>query len=176
LKYVTDGEARITKFTNVDASNRTYLSPTIEAMKDAECGFWKLVCAFDIADDIDKQRRQHAAMQKKKPKTERTPFIPMHEKVHPKAGYIVWKDSNVVIFYTNDLAATPSQNVVVGTDQEAIDCVSGLGTLFCWTGTEVMHCTAFLVPAFIVAYNLFMNGVDRLDQKRATNATKRRGK
>jgi hypothetical protein len=37
-----------------------------------------------------------------------------------------------------------------------------------------MHRTCFRVPSFIVAYNAFMSGVCRLDQKRATNATKRR--
>jgi hypothetical protein len=120
--------------------------------------------------------KRHAAAQKKLPKSERSPFIPSHEMVSPKAGYIIWKDSKVVIFYSNDLANTPSKGLLHGDDLEAIDCVNGLGILYRWTRTEVMHRTAFLVLAQIVAYYLFMNGVDRLDQKQATNATKRKEK
>ena len=30
--------------------------------------------------------------------------------VAPNCGYIVWKDRNVVVFYTNDLNGTPSKD------------------------------------------------------------------
>jgi hypothetical protein len=94
--------------------------------------------------------------------------------VAEKAGYIVWKDRKLVIFYTNNLAATPTRAIINGDNDEAIACVHGLATLFCWIGTEKMHHTQFDVPATIVAYNLFMNLVDRLDQKRSTNPAKRK--
>jgi hypothetical protein len=38
-------------------------------------------------------------------------------------------------------------------------------------GHEVLHWTDFSVPAPIVAYNKFMNGVDRMDQLRSTHVT-----
>ena len=87
------------------------------------------------------------------------------------AGYIVWKDSKVVVFYTTDLAATPTRPLIDGTDAEAIMCVNGLAALGRWTGNESMSRTTFQVPAIIVAYNTFMNSVDRMDQLRSTNAT-----
>jgi hypothetical protein len=37
-----------------------------------------------------------------------------------------------------------------------------------------MHQTIFVVPAIIVACNVNMNSVDRIDQKRATNLTRRK--
>jgi hypothetical protein len=50
------------------------------------------------------------------------------------------------------------------TDERAIKCVHRLA------GTEVLHWTDFFVPAPIVAYNMFMNGVNHMDQCRATLA------
>jgi len=43
-----------------------------------------------------------------------------------------------------------------------------------WSGSESLHRTTYYVPSVIAAYNLYMNSVDRMDQKRATNATKRK--
>jgi hypothetical protein len=37
-----------------------------------------------------------------------------------------------------------------------------------------MHQTTFMVPVFIVAYNMYMNSVDKMDQKRTMNPTKRK--
>jgi hypothetical protein len=87
------------------------------------------------------------------------PFILCHELVAECAGYIVWKDSKLVVFYTNYLAATSKKSILNDDEEEAITCVPGLPTLFQWVGTEKMHRTAFDVPAFIVVYNLFMNSV-----------------
>ena len=42
------------------------------------------------------------------------------------------------------------------------------------TGGEVFHRTTLLVPSPIVAYNLFMNSVDRMDQKRSALPCKRK--
>ncbi|OWZ04679.1 hypothetical protein PHMEG_00023377 [Phytophthora megakarya] len=45
-----------------------------------------------------------------------------------------------------------------------------------WLCEEVLHRRRFQVPAIIVAYNLFMNGVDRVDQLRSTNPIRRKEK
>jgi hypothetical protein len=45
------------------------------------------------------------------------------------AGYIVWVDSKLVIFYTNNLHYTPSKPILDGHDEEAIACVSGFGQI-----------------------------------------------
>lgn len=43
-------------------------------------------------------------------------------------------------------------------------------------GGETFHRTELNVPAIIVAYNLFINSVDRFDQMRSTNVGARREK
>jgi sporulation protein YlmC with PRC-barrel domain len=142
LKSVTDDEARIigtVKFTNVDSTNRTFITLALEQMKDAQRGSWKLVRAYDKVDDLDKQRKQHAYSQRKLNKETRTQFVPSHQKPADCAGYIIWKDSKIVIFYTNDLSSTPSEPILDGGNEEAILCVRGLGIFHRWTGNENMH-------------------------------------
>ena len=179
LKDITDGEARLigtVKYTNVDATNRTYLVEGIASMKDAPRGSWKLIQAFDKVADLDKIRRKHATEQKKLPVAQRVAFVAPKDNVAENAGYIIWKDSKVVIFYCNDMASTPSHPILDGTSEEAIKCVNGLASLSRWVGGEVLNRTDFEVPAIIVAYNNYMNSVDRMDQIRATNPNKRREK
>jgi hypothetical protein len=81
-----------------------------------------------------------------------------------------------VLFYSNDLCENPEEPILLGTDERAIRCVGGLAKISRWTGTENLHRTDFFVAAPIVAYNMFMNGVDRMDQYRATLAAQRREK
>ena len=179
LKQITDGEARIcgtVKFTNVDATNRTYLLKGIEELKDLPRGSWKLIQAFDKVAGLEKLRRKHAAEQKKLPKDQRVTFEAPKDNVAENAGYVIWKDSKTVIFYCNDLAGTPTTPIQDGEMIEAILLVNGLASLNRWIGGEVMNRTEFHVPSIIVAYNNYMNGVDRMDQMRATNPIKRREK
>ena len=86
------------------------------------------------------------------------------------------KDSKLVMFYTNDLAHTPSEDILDDTSEEAVCCVNGLGPLHRWVGTEVLNRSILHVPAPIVAYNMFMNSVDIMDQRRSTNPTRRNEK
>ena len=177
LKRMTDGEARVigtVKFTNVDATNRFFLTQAIQQLKDADRGSWKLVCAYDKADNLDELRRKHTNVMRKKPAKQRTPFVPPRNKVADKAAYIVWKDKKIVIFYTNYLTFTLAEPILDGGSEGAIKIVHGLAQLGRWTGGEVFHRTTFLVPAPIVAYNLFMNSVDRMDQKRSALPCKRK--
>ena len=80
--------------------------------------------------------------------------------VAKNAGYIAFKDKKVVLFYSNDLATTPSKPVLTYTDAEAIDSVHGVAEVKRWLGNEHIGRTSLLVPAVIVAYNLYMNSVD----------------
>ena len=100
--------------------------------------------------------------------------MPPHDIVAEKAGYIVWKDKKIVIRYTNDLASSPSVPILDGSEREAQLAVHGLSELTRWTGKEIFHRTTFSVPSHIVAYNLFMNSVDRMDQKRSALPCKRK--
>jgi hypothetical protein len=125
---------------------------------------------FDNNGNVEALQKKHNIGMKLKPISERMQFVP--PAAH-QAGYIVWKNSKVVVFYSNDLKFTPSSPILEGTDLEADECVYGLAELECWTGSENLHRTKFDVPATIVAYNIFMNSVDCMDQRWSTNPTRR---
>lgn len=68
--------------------------------------------------------------------------------------------------YTNDSAAT-SEEPVQGPTEQAILCMKSLGFLQRWNGGEFLRQPMLQVPSIVVAYNLFMNAVDRFDQLRS---------
>ena len=71
---MTDNEARMigtVKFTNVDATNRKFLSEAIQTMQDAERGSWCLVRAYDKVDNLEELRKKHLAREKTKTSKER---------------------------------------------------------------------------------------------------------
>lgn len=176
LYDITDGKMFLigtVKFTNVDAINRIYLSKAIQSMKDKPRGYWMVVRAFNKTKEVEALRIRHLTAMRNVSVNEKVPFEPPETVVAKHAGYILWKDSKLVMFYSNDLKLTPAAPMLEGNDPRAIECVHGLERLERWTGTESFHRTTFEVPAVIVAYNLFMNSVDRMDQRRSTNPTRR---
>lgn len=179
LKVITDGEARMigtVRFSNVDCTNRYFLQKAIEDIDGKPRGSWCLVRAYDEHPELSKLQRQHQNRNKDKGQTEKQKFIPPTDLVASNAGYIVFKDSKVVIFYTNDLAGTPDHAIMDGTLTETAMLCHGVSKIHRWTGCEIMKRTCFEVPVQIIAYNMFMNGVDRMDQLRSTNITQRREK
>jgi Transposase IS4 len=136
----------------VDAINKPRVKEAMELLKSKERGSWYLLQCFESASSITQS-----------------------PEIATNTGYIVFKDRNIVIFYSNDLASTPTVPIQGSTD-EAIACVHGLAPMKLWLGHEVQNCTTLQVPSVIVAYNIFMNSVDRFDQMRSTNITARREK
>jgi hypothetical protein len=59
--------------------------------------------------------------------------------------------------------------MLLGTSDKAVKCVHGLVDMQCWLGSESFRRTTLKAPAIVVAFNYFMNGVDRMDQERAVN-------
>ena len=136
LLRLTDGEARLlgtVRMNVVDAVNRPAIKKGIECLQRSERGSWLLVHTLD------------------KP-TGRGEEVTRAE----KTGYILFKDKKVVVFYTNDLAETPRQDVE-GSSEFTLKCVHGLAPLQRWIGNEAMTRTTLQVLCSIVAYNLFMN-------------------
>lgn len=70
-----------------------------------------------------------------------------------RAGFIVLLDKRLVIFYTNDLARTPSTGVQGGDTSEANVCCHGLYPMRRWTGSEVMHRKIIMAPVIVATYN-----------------------
>ncbi|POM75332.1 LOW QUALITY PROTEIN: Hypothetical protein PHPALM_7578 [Phytophthora palmivora] len=169
LATFTDGEMKMLGTVRI-ALQEKWMAERLEASKEridnAERGSWELLAALDVPADWEKLQEKHKRTQKS--------FQHTFKRLASNAGYIVFRDKKTVVFYTNDLAGTPSQDVLPGHSQEAIQLCCGLAPLQRWTGDQVMHRKTFQVPAMIVAYNLFMNGVDRVDQLRSTNPIRRK--
>lgn len=81
-----------------------------------------------------------------------------------KAGYIIFKDRAIVTFYSNDLTDTPQNRLNDSKDPHTVGCVHGIAALPRWIWTESLNRTTLQVPALVLAYTLFMNGVDLVDQ------------
>jgi hypothetical protein len=97
--------------------------------------------------------------------------VPHMDNVSPDCGYILFKDSKTVIFYSNDLDGMPSEAILDDSNEEAIRICRGLSSIGRWTGNEILTRSTFQVPAPIIGYNMIMNGVGRMDQLRGTNIT-----
>ena len=96
-------------------------------------GGWCLVAACDDVPNVNQLKKQHEDAQKKKQKQKR-PFPTS------TCAFILWKDRKLVIFYTNDLAHTPSKDILDDTNEERVCCVNSLGPLRCWVGNAKLNC------------------------------------
>lgn len=108
--------------------------------------------------------------------SKKTTFVPPVGPIADLSGFVIFIDKQPVIVYTNDLYQTMSRTFMNSNNKEAIRCVHGLVPLKRWTNQESMFRTEFLAPAIFVAYNIFMNSVDRMYQIRVVNPTRRREK
>ncbi|KAG6943184.1 hypothetical protein JG688_00017736 [Phytophthora aleatoria] len=171
LMSFTDGEMRMLGTVRISLQAAAFK----ERIDKAERGSWELIAAVDVPPGWETLQEKHKRAQKKLPEHMQSIYsAPMT--IAAKAGYSVFRDKQTVLFYTNDLASTPSQRVLSSESPEAIWLCRGLAPLRRWTGDRVMHRKTFQVSAMIVAYNLFMNGVDRVDQLRSTNPIRRKEK
>lgn len=155
LLLFTDGEAEMLvpiRMKTVDGVNIVGIKYGIKILGHSERGSWLLVHVLDkcVGSGTESQRADNFA-------------------------YILFKDRKVVTFYTNNLAATTRQEVE-GLSEHTLTCVHGEVPLQIWLGTESITRTKLHVPAPVVAYNLFINSVDRFDQYRSTNSIMRRDK
>jgi len=117
LKKFTDGEARLIgtiRMNTVDCTNRYHLFKTIDMVDKMPRGSWALVRAYDESQDLARLQREHQALNRNVSKAEKTEFVPPFDRIADSAGYIVFKDAKVVIFYTNDLNGTPSAAILQG--------------------------------------------------------------
>ena len=183
IKQLTNNEIKVigtVKLNSLDAYNKKNITEAIERMKTALNGDWLLVQCFDsvpLRNKKAKKIKKEGSSSRKRRKTEKDDK--QEEESPPiaeKTGYVIFKDKKIVVFYCNDLAFTPKKLISGASDLDAIDCVHGLAELKRWSGQETFHRTRYNVPAIIVAYNMFMNSVDRFDQYRQTNSTVRREK
>ncbi|GMF68114.1 unnamed protein product [Phytophthora fragariaefolia] len=174
----TDGEMKMLRTVRI-ALQGDWVAKELEAAKarmdTAERGSWELVAALDVLAGWEKLQEKHKRAQRKLPEHLQTPYV-APATIAANAGYIVFRDKMTVVFYTNDLAGSLPQRVLSDCSPEAVRLCRGLAPLRRWTGEQMVHRKTVEVPAMIVAYNLFMNGVDRVDQLRSTNPIRRKEK
>ncbi|KAK1931857.1 hypothetical protein P3T76_012789 [Phytophthora citrophthora] len=108
----------------VDKWNKPEVAAAIERVDAGERGGWELIAAVEPEAGWQKNKKPHQTAQRRIAKAKRTPFEPTIVQAE-KDGYIVYKDRKVVIFYTNDLKATPSALVLTPTAPEAVFCCHG---------------------------------------------------
>ena len=125
---------------------------------------------YNTNKDVDNDRVQHLSVEKESNRKRNIECLPPKDMVAEKSGYIFWKDSKLVIFYCNDLKLTPSSDLLLGNEVEAITCVNCLAPVQRCTGVETLHRTKFDAPAIIVEYKMFMGGVYLMDKRLETNA------
>lgn len=77
------------------------------------------------------------------------------------AGFIVFKANVPCIFYTNNLAFTPSQQIMEP-NEDTVRCVHGLVPTETWMNVGPDHCPSKQIPAVIAAYNTLRAGVNRV--------------
>ena len=83
---------------------------------------------------LEKLQQDHCKKQKCVSK-KKVPFSLLRENVVDKCGHVIFKDSKVVVFHTNDLAASMLMVKIVQQDNKtAIRAVHSLGNTHRWTG------------------------------------------
>lgn len=146
---------------NFNGINRHALKTAIEGLKEAPRGAWRLFQAFNKASDNNSTRRRS-----------KQNLTHAHDSPSPIENDVVWKDLCTVVFYCNNLDGKPTAPVMASC-KTSIKCVHGLTNIRRWMGTEAMHATVIEVPAILMSYNLFMNGIDRFDQLRSSHSIER---
>ncbi|POM69273.1 LOW QUALITY PROTEIN: Hypothetical protein PHPALM_14459 [Phytophthora palmivora] len=172
----TDGEVRTTRTVRLnllDKFNKEAVEGAVQRVSEAErVG----ICRDGGTGTRLEKARGRAPKSLKEPfEVAKIKFVPRVQ-VSNRAGYIIYKDRKVVIFYSNDLRATLSSRTLTCTSAEAVECCHCLYPIQHWTEDCMLHRKTFMAPTVIAVYNRFMNGVDRVDQLRSTNPNRRREK
>ena len=177
VRKMTDGEIRTIgtlRLSYAGKPNRANLELAISKLKDKERGSWMLVADHAFHPEYNEKKKKYDKENRNISKSQRTPFVPPVGEIIENAGFIVFMDKNPVIIHTNDLKYTMTTTFMYSNDQRTIDCVHGLVPLKRWEKKRSMFRSELKAPAIFVAYNVFMNGVDRMDQTRVVNPCRRK--
>ena len=107
----SDDEIRIlgtVRLSNIDGCNRKYLKEAIDTLGEKPRFSWLLVQAFDRQSLRDREGI-----------------------LAKNCGFVVFKDRKIIIFYSNDLADTPSMPIEAPSEH-SITCIHGIASLNRW--------------------------------------------
>ncbi|POM78669.1 Hypothetical protein PHPALM_3774 [Phytophthora palmivora] len=169
----TDGAVRTTGtvcLNLVDKFNKGAVEEAVKRVSEAERGKWELVAANLVGKSkiLSTKKPTRVLQNREKPNSRQ------HCKYQTEPVTLSTKIAIVVvIFYSNDLRATPSSRTLSCTSSEAVECCHGLYPIQRWTADCMLRRKPFMAPTVIAVYDRFMNGVDRVDQLRSTNSNRR---
>ncbi|GMF26610.1 unnamed protein product [Phytophthora fragariaefolia] len=173
---ITDGEMHLlgtVRINLVDKWKKVVMAAAVARLGAGERGTWEVVAAVDPEPAWEAKKKAHHNGQRRRAKAKRTQYEPATFHVE-RVGYIVYMDRKVIIFYTNDLKATPSALTLPSSSPEAVFCCHGTYPIQRWAEDRMLHRKVFMAPTVIAAYNFCMNAVDQVGQLRSTNPIRRR--
>ncbi|GMF18251.1 unnamed protein product [Phytophthora fragariaefolia] len=153
VEVFPDGEVRLlgsVRMNLVNRFNQFALEPAVQRDATQERGSWELVAAVDPEENY---------------KQNPPPTIKSE-----KAAEALENGVHADTYGTMSTCWLPS------TSPEAVFLCHGTVPIMRWTGDTVMHRNALVAPALVAAYNQCVNAVDRVNQLRSTNPTRRREK
>lgn len=123
----------------LDALNKPHVEKAVSRVRDKERGSWVLCRALiEAPNDGDSP-------------------IPAE-----KTGFIILKDQDPLVFYSNNLASTPLQQIMEP-NEDAIRCVHGVVPMDGLVNSESEDCAKAQIPAVIAAYKTLKAGVSRVE-------------
>lgn len=133
----TDGEVHTTgavRLNLIDKWNKVAMEDSIRRIAEAERGERELVAAVDLEPGWKKMEAAHDQAQQ----VSKIPSDCILTSIAP-GGYIVYKDRNVVSFYSNGLRVSPTTRVLSGSSEEAVSCCHDLYPIQRCTDDRILH-------------------------------------
>ncbi|GMF51834.1 unnamed protein product [Phytophthora fragariaefolia] len=143
LLQFTDGEMHLLGavcINLVDKRNKVAVVAAVARVGAGEWGTWELVAAVGPEPEWEVKKKAHQNAQRRLAKAKRTQYEPATVQAN-RAGYVVYMDRNVDIFYTNDLKATPSALTLPSSSPEAVFCCHSTYPIQRWTEDRMLHRT-----------------------------------
>ena len=154
LKLLSGGRISVlgtVRLSYVDALLKPLMKEKVEEMSSATQGSWLLIKCYQYHQDHQKLKKAHQNTQKKVFKEKKKPFEPSLVP-SPKAGYLIFKDKKLDIFYCSCLNGTMTNDIMDKTFEEAIQLVYSLSPLRRWTDDCVIERKTFMAPQLVVLY------------------------
>lgn len=107
------------RINSVDGLNGPASKTAIEELKEASRGSWRFCQANYKEVGVARGRKRT---------NDQVPQFQQTASVVENAGYVVWKDGDIVVFYFNDLERTPTAPVMAPS-QHSIQFIHGLSKI-----------------------------------------------
>ena len=117
---------------SVDKNSKDLVKGQLTKMSEASQGSCCLIRAFEYPPDHQENKKGNKTAMSKVLIKQRSDFVPSPI-TSERPGFCIFKDKKPVLFYCSDLNGTMTQDVLLGTSEEAIHLAYGLSPLRRWT-------------------------------------------